>query len=237
MNCKNCSAELKSEFCPDCDKPKSLKRIDGHYIIHEIEHVLHFERGILFTIRALVTNPGESIRNYFSVDRNRLVKPVIFIIVTSLIYSFIINYFHIDDQYVKFDGGKLTTSMAIFEWIQSHYGYANIIIGIFIAFWLQLFFRKHRYNIFEIVVLLCYITGISMLIYSSFAVLQGVLKLKLMVFGGMVGIGYCAWAIGHFFGKEKILNYVKALLAYTLGLITFAFTAIYLGVLIDYIKK
>ena len=82
MNCKNCNVEIESKYCPECGKATSLKRIDGHYVIHEIEHVLHFERGIFYTIKELFTNPGQIIRNYLSEDRNRLVKPIIFIILT-----------------------------------------------------------------------------------------------------------------------------------------------------------
>ena len=152
MNCKNCNAEVNSKFCPDCGQPTSIKRIDGHYIIHEIEHVLHFERGILYTIKELITNPGQNIRNYLSENRSRLVKPIIFIILTSLFYSLTVSIFHIEDGYVKFEGDetKYTTQLKITQWIQSHYGYANLIMGVFIAFWLKLFFKKHKLNLFEI---------------------------------------------------------------------------------------
>ena len=237
MNCKSCNTEINSKFCPDCGQPTSLKRIDGHYIVHEIEHILHFERGILFTIRELVTNPGQNIKNYLSENRSRLVKPIVFIIVTSLIYSLTINLFHIEDQYIKFDGGKLTTPVKIFAWIQGHYGYANIIIGIFITFWLKLFFRKYNYNVFELLILLCFVTGIGMLIFSLFALFQGLIKVKITPIGGMVGIGYYAWAIGQFFGKDEIFNYVKALFAYMLGMVTFVASAISIGLLIDFIVK
>lgn len=50
-NCTTCNIELTSKFCPNFGQPSQLKRIDGNYIIHEIEHVLHIERGILYTIR------------------------------------------------------------------------------------------------------------------------------------------------------------------------------------------
>jgi Na+/H+-translocating membrane pyrophosphatase len=111
MNCKNCNREVNSKFCPDCGHPTSLKRIDGHYVVHEIEHVLHFERGILFTIRELVTNPGQNIRNYLTENRSRLVKPIIFIIVTSIIYTLCNHFFHFEDGYVKYlDSKKSTTT-------------------------------------------------------------------------------------------------------------------------------
>ena len=76
-----------------------------------------------------------------------------------------------------------------------------------------------------------------MLIFSLFAIFQGFTKIKLTNIGGMVGVGYCTWAIGQFFGKDKILNYVKALFAYMLGMATFAFGAILIGILIDSIIK
>ncbi len=239
MNCKNCNAEINSKFCPDCGQPANLKRIDGHYIIHEIEHVLHFERGILYTIRELIINPGQNIRNYLSGNRSRLVKPIIFIILTSLIYSLTVSVFHIEDGYFKFEGdeAKLTTQFKITKWIQSHYGYANLIMGVFIAFWIKLFFKKHKVNFFEILIILCFIMGMGMLIFSVFAFLQGLTNLNLMNIGGIVGLAYCSWAIGNFYGKTKILNYAKAFFAYMLGMITFIILATALGILIDIISK
>ncbi|RZM22334.1 MAG: DUF3667 domain-containing protein [Pedobacter sp.] len=237
MICKNCNAEVESNFCPNCGQPASLKRIDGHYIVHEIEHILHVERGILFTVKELIVNPGQNIRDYLSENRSRLVKPVIFIIVTSLIYSLSISFFHIEDQYVRFEGGELRTPSKIFKWIQGHYGYANIIMGIFITLWLKLFFRKYQYNIFEILIVLCFVTGISMLIYALFALLQGLTHAKVMAIGGLVGLGYCSWAIGHFFGKDNVLNYMKAFFAYILGMLTFVASAILSGFLVDLMIK
>jgi hypothetical protein len=237
MNCKNCNTEINSKYCPDCGQPASLKRIDGHYIVHEIEHVLHFERGILYTIRELITNPGRNIRNYLSENRSRLVKPIIFIIITSLIYTLLINFFHIDDQYVNFKGGELATPVKIFNWIEGHYGYANIIMGIFIALWLKLFFRKHPYNLFELLILLCFVMGMGMLIFALFALLQGLTHAKLTAIGGMVGVGYCSWAIGHFYGKDKIGNFAKAFFAYLLGMMSFTASAILFGFLIDLALK
>lgn len=237
MNCTSCNIELSTNFCPDCGQPKTIKRINGQYIIHEIEHVLHFERGILYTIKELITNPGQNIQNYLTKNRSRIVKPIIFIIITSVIYSLLINLFQIQDKYISLDGAANTSLFKIFKWIEEHYGYANIIMGIFISFWLKLFFRKFGYNLFELLILLCFVMGMAMLIFSIFAVLQGLLAINLMNIGGILGILYCAWAIGHFFGKEKKLNYIKAFFAYMLGMLTFSLLAIFIGLAIDTLLK
>jgi hypothetical protein len=236
-NCRTCNLEFTSKFCPNCGQPEQLKRIDGHYIAHEIQHILHFERGILFTIKELFTNPGENIRNYLLVNRSRLVKPIIFIIVTSLIYSICSSFFHFEDGYVNYLDNQKTTTSAIFKWIQGHYGYANIIMGIFIALWTKLFFRKYNFNIFEILILLCFVMGMGMLIYSVFGIIQGMTHYNVMQIAGIVGFIYVTWAIGQFFEKGKFFNYVKAFFAYVLGMITSALSAIIIGNTIDIFIK
>jgi hypothetical protein len=237
MNCKNCNTEVTQNYCPNCGQPTKPKRIDGHYIIHEIEHVLHFEKGILYTIRELITGPGQNVKHFITDNRSRLVKPIIFIIVTSLIYSIINHFFHIEDGYVNYSETKITTTSSIFKWIQEHYGYANIIMGFFIAFWTKLFFRKYQFNFFEILILLCFVMGMGMLIYSVFGIVQGLTHFNLMQIAGAVGFIYCTWAIGQFFDKGKVLSYVKAFFAYVLGMLTFTLTAIIIGTIIDLIIK
>ena len=139
--------------------------------------------------------------------------------------------------YVKYLDNKKTTTTEIFKWIQSHYGYANIIMGIFIAFWTKLFFKKYHFNFFEILILLCFVMGMGMLIYSVFGIIQGLTHIDLMQVAGIVGFIYTTWSVGHFFDKTKIVSYVKAFFAYILGMLTFTLTAMLLGFLIDLIIR
>lgn len=45
---KNCKTEIILNYCPGCGHPKSLKRIDGLYILQKNRVVLSFEKGFLF---------------------------------------------------------------------------------------------------------------------------------------------------------------------------------------------
>lgn len=234
--CKNCKAELGGNFCSNCGQPAHLKRIDAHYIKHEIGHLLHFEKGIFYTIKELIIRPGKNVREFFKENRNRLVKPIIFIIVTSLVYTLINHFFHIEEQYVSYNDLKSPTVEKILKWIQEHYGYANILMGIFIAFFIKFFFRKADYNIYEIIVLLCFVMGIGMLIFAFFAFLQGVFHIKLLEIAGFIGIAYTTFAIADFFDKKKVINYLKSFSAYMIGMISFYTVAIITGVVIDKIN-
>ena len=237
MNCLNCNTEVNSNFCPDCGQPKVLKRINGHYIVHEIEHVLHFERGIFYTIKELITSPGQNIRNYLTENRSRLVKPIIFIIVSSLIYSISNHFFHFQDGYINYLDSQKTSTSTISKWVQMNLGYSNIMMGIFIALWTKLFFRKRDYNIFEILILLCFVMGIGMLIYAIFGVVYGLTHLNIMQFAGIAAFMYSTWAIGQFYDRGKASSYVKAFLAYIFGMMTFSLAILLVGTLIDLVIK
>ena len=76
-----------------------------------------------------------------------------------------------------------------------------------------------------------------MLIYSFFALAEGITHFKISQIGGIMGVIYSTWAIGQFFGKGKLLNYVKTLFAYILGLISFTILVVFVGILIDLIIK
>lgn len=237
MNCKNCNTEVNSKFCPDCGQPTSLKRIDRHYIVHEIEHILHFERGILYTIRELITNPGQNIRTYLSENRSRLVKPVIFIIITSLIYTLTSHFFHIKEEVINFEVSDKSAIGSVLKWMQGHYGYTSILTGIFIAIWLKLFFKKYEYNFYELLIMLCFVQGISMLIFAIFAFLQGISHFNLLSFAGILGVVYMTWGIGNFFEERKIGNYAKALISFFLGTMTFYIIVFVIGISIDMLTK
>lgn len=232
-NCNHCGAEITSNYCPDCGQTTTIKRIDGYYIIQEIKDVLLFERGIFYTISALITAPGHHIRQYITVDRKRLVKPINFIIITSLFYSLINHYFQIEDSYINYSEVDETAISAVFQWIQGYYGYANIIMGGFVALWIKLFFRKYDFNFFEILILLCYVMGMGMLILGTIALVQALTGFKLMQVASAIMLVYSIWAIGQFFDKNKISSYLKVFPAYILGFLCFSIVAVALGLLID----
>lgn len=231
--CKNCTSKGTGNYCSNCGHKFKLERIDGHYIKHEIGHLLHVEKGIFYTVKELIIRPGKNIRDFFFVNREQLVKPIVYLIVTSLIYSLIAHFFHIEsyENYITED--DTSTSSKIFKWGDEHSGYANLIMGIFIAFWTKLFFRKKNFNLYEILILLCFITGTSMIIFSIFTFLQGILHFNLQLVSGVTGILYSTWAISDFFGRTETVNYVKSLLSYALGLFTFALSVVIIGTLID----
>lgn len=236
-SCARCKSGHTENYCSSCGRAQKLKRIDKNYVLSEITSVLNFDKGILFTVRELLIRPGQNIQKFIHNDRNRLVKPLIFVLVCSLIYTAALKLLHFEDGYVNAGGFGASTVASFFQWIQSNYGYSNILMAIFIAFWIKIFFRKYDYNFYEIIILLCFVMGMGMLIYTTFGILESLTKIKVLHFGGIFGVVYVSWAIGRFFDKSKKINYLKGILSYFLGMLTFFLGVILLGNLIDLIIK
>jgi len=238
--CKKCKCEFKGNYCSNCGHPQVIERINGRYIVSEIGSVLNFQKGFFFTIKELLIRPGKNIKTFITEDRNRLVKPIMFILITSLIYSLVNSFFHLEDGFIDGASDALedtkSVTLKILEWVQGHYGYANIIMAVFIGLWLKVFFRKNHYNFFEILILLCFVMGIGMLIYSIFGVIKGLTQSNVAEVGAMIAFIYTVYAIGQFFDKGKIESYLKSLVSYLLGMITFTFVAISVGLIFDLAK-
>lgn len=216
-----------------------LERVDRQYAVEEFLNLIGYERGFLFTIRELLLRPGKLVHHYLNTDRNACTKPVTFLILSSVVYSLITGYLDVDmlsEEELKKQYGT-TGGNSVILWIQNNYGYANILMLMFIAFWTKIFFKKYSYNIYEIGVLLCFIMGEGMLWFSVHPIIVKLFTNSVFdtVFFSIVLI-YLAWAIGQFFGGG-FKNYLKALFAYLLGFGSFEIVAILIGVAMDLIAK
>ncbi|WP_316804108.1 DUF3667 domain-containing protein [Pedobacter nototheniae] len=208
-------------------KNSKLKRINSSYIMHEIQHLLHLESGFLFTVKELFIRPGKLIRNFILEDRSKITKPLIFLIFSGTILTLTFHFFHI--EYIFFSLNQkignidgFLEKQRISDWTNNHIGYTSLIIGFFIALWITLFFKKQKYNVYEITTLLCYCVGQGLLIISLFALTSILFKTKTIAsIGVFVSYFYIFWSIGQFFGEKKLINYVKAIICCILGTVSF----------------
>ncbi len=237
--CKKCSNEFQGNYCPNCGHPSKYERIDGSYLLSEIGSVLNFQKGIFLTIWELLIRPGQNIRQYISEDRSRLVKPILFILICSLTYTVFVQIFEFKDGYIdfqiEFDNLDSARSL-IFQWITQNYGYSNILMSFFVAIWIKVFYRKYPYNFYEILILLLFVSGMEMLMFSLLGALESLTKIRFLSYGANIVLIYAFWATGQFFNKRKVLNYLKAPISFILGLITFIIVALGIGLLIDLMK-
>lgn len=207
-------------------------RINLQYVLSEIGSVLSFQKGILYTIRELLIRPGSAIRSFLFEDRKRLVKPILFLIFCSLVYTILQQLLHFEDSYFDRLENEPAVNTSI-DWVRNNWGYVNILMSLFNAIAIKILFWKREYNFFELLVLLFYLMGISMLIYSFFGIIEALSGLEVYMTSAAIALIYMCWAIGQFFGKPLFFNFIKALLSYLFGMVLFTVSIIALDMLIE----
>ena len=228
---KNHNSEIDENYCPNCGHPTQLERIDASYIKKEIGDFLCLKRGHLYTIKELAIRP-QRVKEFLSESRYRLAKPIAFLLFTSVIYTVVNLFFHIGDYYANEIIGEDATSIKLYKWLEENYGYLNLGMGFFVAFWTKIFFKKYDYNFFEIFILICFFMGVEMLICSLFGIAEVITSTHLAYIAQIAGMAYTVWATGRFFANKPI-NYVKAFFANILGLVTFfIITSIICGIIL-----
>ena len=216
--CKNCNHQTNDDFCPKCGHPVKLRKIDRDFVFQEIKDTLFTDHGFPYTTKRIFLSPGDSVRHYITEDRSRFVKPVTYLIITSLIYTIINHIFNIN-LLIHFGTNDDPDIHHYIDWMIDNRGYVTIIIDLWWAFWIKQFFRKSVFNLFEIFVFMCYVSGIKVLFLSVATILQEFINMNIMPISVCILLIYSFWAIGQFFGRKKVKNYLKAIFSYIFGMI------------------
>ncbi|WP_410222314.1 DUF3667 domain-containing protein [Pedobacter sp.] len=239
INCQNCNTAATGNFCGNCGQNLELKRIDRNYAKNEILSLLGYEKGFVFTVKELCLRPAQTISYYLYKNRVRLTKPVTFLILSSVIYTLIAHYFQVDlkveELYKQYYGDSSIVS--VFSWVQNNFGYSNLLVLVFIAFWIRIFFKKYPYNFYEIIVMLCFVIGQGMLILSIDPIISRYfndLTISTLIYS--FSFVYMSFAIGSFF-ERKFSNYLKAFFAYILGMVSLNVLLLIGAIVFDVITK
>lgn len=232
--CKNCNHQFENKFCPNCGLPSKLKRIDGTYFNEQIQSLINFEKGFFYTVKELILRPGETIQEFLFENRRKHIKPLVFLIFTSIIFTLITYLFGIEYNYFNVNNITIlqdhVNTGSLGDWLNKNIGYTNLIMGCFIALWIKVFFKKQDYNLYEIIVMLCFVLGEATLILSLAFAIGVITKGSIITVGFMLlFVIYITWAIGQFFGKHSLMNYLKSFIIIILGNLSYVFVSILIG--------
>ncbi|WP_343694197.1 DUF3667 domain-containing protein [Flavobacterium sp.] len=153
ITCKNCHQIYKGHYCNNCGQSAETHKINAHFLWHDIQHgLLHFDKGILYSLKQLFTRPGDSVREFIEGKRVRHFKPLSLVVVLATFYGFMYHYFHINLYPYNSDVSGINY-YEFNEWMSTHFSWITIAtipiytIGTFICF------RKQGYNFVEFFVL------------------------------------------------------------------------------------
>lgn len=246
MNCKNCNQDYEGKYCNNCGQKANAKRLDFGYLRDEVvTSIFQLERGMLFTMKELVTRPGHSIRAFIEGKRKNHFKPLAFLLVAGTLYVIsnkIVGNTTVVDQFIEGfkEGGQVlpdSPEEKIFNGIIDYQVYVILIAMLIYSVASYLAFIKSGYNFIEHLVLNFYISGQQFFIYTifSFFIFEDESIFILIPF--LLAFLFNAWTFIQFF-KDKgflkkiglvLLTYILFFIILFIVMMIISFTGKYLN--------
>ncbi|WP_221393757.1 DUF3667 domain-containing protein [Dyadobacter sp. NIV53] len=139
-----------------------------HYIWHEIQHgLIHVDHGIFYTIRQLLTVPGQTVREFIDGKRVRHFKPVTLVVVLATVYGLLYHYFITalyDIEPIHSSKSIPDAYQTVIRWTTDHAAYSSLLLILTntIASWLV--FKKQGFNFAEHLVLNTFYRSLSLIV-------------------------------------------------------------------------
>ncbi|TDO71264.1 uncharacterized protein DUF3667 [Flavobacterium chryseum] len=153
--CKNCHQTYIGHYCNNCGQPADTHKINWHFLWHDIQHgLLHFDKGIPYSIKQLFTRPGHFIREFIEGKRVDHFKPLSLVVVLGTLYGVLYHYFNIN---LFPDHSETNLNYPEFnEWMAMHFSWVTILTIPLYTIGTYICFRKQGYNFVEFFVLNTY---------------------------------------------------------------------------------
>ncbi len=181
--CKNCENHYHGHFCNNCGQRANLHRIDFKHLVHEFFHALtHLDKGLLYTAKMMLLEPGRTIRDYLNGKRVKHSNPFLMLLIIGGLCS--LTYYNMELKLVssfrisELDGGLHVIDSKFFAILYILYSLLFSICDFVI-------FRYKGYNFTE------YFT---MNVFVATEVLLGLLALVPL------------WMIGGYFDVNKFIR-------------------------------
>lgn len=177
--CLNCETPLHGVYCHKCGQKGSTHRITfSKFIQHDLLHgVFHLDKGILYTLKCLIFNPGNTIRSFISGKRvlhYNIFALFIIVIATKTLIEYQSNDPHIFNSIASEKHG---TDETINEALDHYYKFFYLLAIPILSIFSYLFSKKLNYNYTEHIVFNCFLlTGgfFYALLVSLFGFLTGI---------------------------------------------------------------
>jgi hypothetical protein len=216
MRCLDCHTELTGKYCPQCGQKASTRRFSLKYLftVDFFHGIFHVNKGLLYTLKALFTRPGHSIREYVQGKRSRYFNYFTLIFTVLAAYIIILQLLPpvsveaVDDQSKEF--------VAIAEVITKEYLKLLITILVpFFALFSFLFFKKGKQNYAEHLVMNTYAVSAIVIIEMAFMVIMPFNNYVAML-SIFSTIAYQVWFYYQYFSpfyRKKVWLFFRSLLA------------------------
>lgn len=220
--CKNCGSSVSGNFCSNCGQSANTHKLNIHFILHDLQHGLfHFDKGILYTAKELLTRPGHTIREFIEGKRVRHFQPLSFVIVLATFYGLLYHYLIVVQSKAPFEPKNDITGVSgrIVTWITEHFAFDCLILIITTTLVSYVIFKKKQYNFVEHLTLNTFTMGlllvISLLPFPIIAILGDSATLLYGIIQQALLLVLMCWCYAQFFNTTSKIKIISlAILAF-----------------------
>jgi hypothetical protein len=154
--CPNCHFEGSGNFCQQCGSRYHAHRITLGHVAHEVFHLFtHLDHGILYTLKELIVQPGQTQLRYVAGQRERYQKPFsLFFLCGTLAALGLFGLHHLMNRWHGYD------ELAEGTFVRHYFVLLQMALLPVYALVTWAFFRRTSYNYAEVAVLVLYNTSI-----------------------------------------------------------------------------
>lgn len=166
--CKSCGALVNENYCSRCGQPYVVKRLSMPGMLHDIFHFFtHLDKGFGYTLKRLITRPGQMQREYVEGHRSNHQKPFSMFFICATIAA-LSRYWIYQSLLKYYDTGNVSEVNFFHEYmVLFHISFLPLH-----ALIIYLLFYKSGYNYAEIGVLVLYSIAFFFLIATFISVFK-----------------------------------------------------------------
>lgn len=166
--CLNCSHQVTENFCANCGQ-KKYKRINKKYIWDELQYtVFHTNKGLLYSVKSILKNPGKTAREFIDGNRVNHYKPILLVFVLSGIATFIsfkiLHFKEIMNGYFTQQHMNSKLMADVMTFMSSYNAVLMLLCIPLFALTTKIAFRKWGHNYYEHIVMNAYILSFYTLV-------------------------------------------------------------------------
>jgi len=218
--CKNCEHTFEGNYCSNCGQKTNTKRLDWNYVKDEVKYVfLHINKGFLYTVKQLLTRPGDTTRDFLEGKRVNHYKPILLVFVLAGLNGFISQYIDYSGFMPEYGNNAVAKEMPkMMNWILSHYALVELtLLPVFsLCSWFA--FKKYGYNYIENIIINCFASAQRLILgLVSFPILFLVDSKYTMMISSLLSLpvyGITIWLYLQLYKKQVIGDVIIRLLLF-----------------------
>lgn len=244
--CKNCQAPLTGAYCSQCGQ-KTIQRITLRTIFQEFwQALIDLDQGVLFTIKALVQNPGKAVTEYLNGRTRPYTPPLRFALVLTTIQvllslwtgAYETQTSEISSLFAPSGEDQeeiMKNQQQAMEWMRPYLNILPLLLIPFYAYFYRLFFRKYTdLNFAEHMVIGAFMQGIISLfgifIFTPLLLIAPSADLSLLI-SFIMYIGLFSWTYRYLAKTSWLRTGIYVAVGFLIGYLLLLLIMFVLGII------